>query len=123
MLQTRFAKVTGRRPWVRAERSLSAVDEDVHLLADVNGKFWILESENHLQYAGIDALCAFAGEGFFWEDVGIDTYKLEGDSFFARPLQKSHGRAARTNSGGIGFIDIHAQLELRNVTQQNGCLG
>ena len=84
MLQTRFAKVTRRRPWVRTERSLSAVDEDVHLLADVNRKIRIFESENHLQYAGIDAFCAFAGERFFREDVGIDPDELEWDGFFAR---------------------------------------
>ena len=84
MPQTRYAKVTRRRPWVRTERSLSAVDEDVHLLADVNGKIRIFEPENHLQYAGVDAFGAFTGERFFREDVGIDSDELEGDGFFAR---------------------------------------
>jgi hypothetical protein len=97
--------------------------ENIHLLPHIDGESGVFEPENNLEHACIHALGAFAGEGFFWEDVGFDATDFERHGFFPRAFEEGNASAAFADGRRIGFIHINAELELRNVAEEDGWFG
>src|SRR5215510_14553549 len=53
------------------------LDENVHLLADIQGPAGLGEAVDCLQDTGVDALRAVAGERFFANDIGLEPHERQ----------------------------------------------
>jgi hypothetical protein len=89
------------------------------LLAHVDGHGGAVEAVEDLQDAGIDALRAVAGEGFFGDDVRLHPRQIQARLEAAVAAQISHGPAFLAKAPSVVFVDIHADVQSIEVAQQD----
>ncbi len=94
---------------IRPLRRLSArgrrLDPHIHLLADKERKVAARKTEDHLEYAGIDAFGAVAGQGFFRQDERLEAHEGQRRFDFGSASEKAGGHRAGRNSVMI-FISV-----------------
>ncbi len=96
-------------------------DEDVDLLADVEGSvFGFGEAIDDLEDAGVDAFGAGAGEGGFGDDEGFDAFELERVRSGGVAFEEGGGGLAGADAHGVLFVDIDADLEGIDITEDEG---
>ena len=65
---------------IGAVASIFAINEDIHLLADINRKGRRLESTDDVQDADIDALRVIARQVPFSNDIWVDAHERKRES-------------------------------------------
>ena len=99
-------------------------DVEVDLLTDVEGfALGLFEVEDDLEDAGVDAFGAFAGEGFFGNDEGVDADEGEGEAGGGIAFEVGGGGAAGLDEGGILFIDVGSDLEAIDIAEDHEGFG
>src|SRR5262249_53773397 len=108
----RSSKLQVSGSWLRAFRcsrhsSLGRVNEDVHLLADIDGQGAALKTIDNLKHPRIHPLGTVARQRFFRDDVGFESheFQLRPDVLVA---SKVGGRTrAVAHAPGVIFIHVH----------------
>ena len=73
-----------------------------------------------MQNAGVHAFGAFAGEGFFREDIRFDAHEGERDRLVAGSLDVGRGGSSRAHTPRAVLVDVGAQLQGAGVAEQDG---
>ena len=68
------------------------LDEDIHLLADIDRHLTLIKLADNLQHAGVDPIGAVSGEGFLRGYVRLDPDEAERDRIGAHPLDEGDCR-------------------------------
>jgi hypothetical protein len=98
-------------------------DEDIHLLADVDGETIGLEAIYDLQHARIHAFGAPAGERALRHDVGFEADKLERRLLGRIAAHCCDGVRAGLNAPGFLLVDVHAQAQRHQTAEEEQRLG
>jgi hypothetical protein len=114
----RVARVL-RRDFRRRRR----FDENIHLLADVDGEAVGFEAVDDLQDARIDALVAGAGEGALGRDVGFEADELQRRLLRGISAHGGGGGGARLDAPGVLLVNVHTQVQRLELAQQQQRLG
>src|SRR5215471_21573018 len=95
------------------------LDEDIHLLPDINRQRCRIEAVDSLEHARVSPFGALASKGQFWHDIWLKALKLQ------RRLQvgvAAHKRRCwRTGSDppGVVLIDVDADMQPSIIAEQH----
>ena len=98
-------------------------DEDIHLLANVDGEAIGLEAKYDLQDARIHAFRAAAGEGALRHDVGLEADELECRLLGRIAAHCCDGLRAGLDAPGILLVYVHAQVQRHQTSEEQQRLG
>src|SRR5262249_805747 len=95
------------------------LDVDVDLLTDEKRGILGRNSIDHLKNTGIYAFGAIARERFLGDDIGLKADELERD--FERTIspRRSYGRRAFTHARRIVLINVHANVQGRDASEDH----